>query len=101
MLIWLYVADELSYDKFHRDYQNIYRLALRGRLAGQEFNTANTSVPVGPAMLTDIPGVEEMVRVFPVGAHPVWLSAMKNIFIPKPKFSVPIPTFFPSSVLNG
>ncbi len=67
MLIWLYVADELSYDKFHRDYQNIYRLALRGRLAGQEFNTANTSVPVGPAMLTDIPGVEEMVRVFPVG----------------------------------
>ena len=68
MLIWLYVSDELSYDKFHRDYQNIYRIALRGRLAGQEFNTANTSVPVGPAMLTDIPGVEAMVRIFPVGS---------------------------------
>lgn len=68
MLIWLYVSDELSYDKFHRDYRNIYRLALRGRLAGQEFNTANTSVPVGPAMLTDIPGVEDMVRIFPIGS---------------------------------
>lgn len=68
MLIWLYVSDELSYDKFHRDYRNMYRVALRGRLAGQEFNTANTSVPLGPAMLTDIPGVEEMVRIFPVGS---------------------------------
>ncbi|MCX7636787.1 MAG: ABC transporter permease [Cyclobacteriaceae bacterium] len=67
MLIYLYISDELSFDKFHRDYQNIYRVGLNGRLAGQEFIVSNTSVPVGPAMLTDIPGVESMVRIFPVG----------------------------------
>jgi len=26
LLIFLYVTDELSYDKFHKDYQNIYRI---------------------------------------------------------------------------
>lgn len=67
MLIYLYVSDELSFDKFHRDYKSIYRVGLVGRLAGQEFIVSNTSLPVGPAMLTDIPGVEDMVRLFPVG----------------------------------
>lgn len=67
MLIYLYVRDELSYDKFHHNYKNIYRVGLIGRLAGQEINVANSSVPLGAAMVAEIPGAEEMVRLFPVG----------------------------------
>ncbi|GIV37800.1 MAG: ABC transporter permease [Cyclobacteriaceae bacterium] len=67
LLVYLYVTDELSYDRFHRGYGNIYRIGLHGRLAGQEIYTSNSSLPVGPAAVSDIPGVEEMVRLFPIG----------------------------------
>lgn len=69
MLVYLYVADELSYDRFHKGYENIYRIGLHNRLAGQEILTTSSSLPVGPACVSDIPGVEEMVRIFPVGSR--------------------------------
>jgi len=63
LFIFIYVQDELSYDKFHKDYQNIYRVGLHGKIAGQEVYTSNSCIPLGPAMTTEIPGVEEMLRV--------------------------------------
>jgi putative ABC transport system permease protein len=33
LFISLYVINELSYDRFHRNYENIYRLKVSGRLA--------------------------------------------------------------------
>ncbi|MBS1545526.1 MAG: ABC transporter permease [Bacteroidetes bacterium] len=67
LLIFIYVADELSYDKFHKGYEDIYRVALHGKIAGQEITTTTTCIPLGPAMKAEIPGVEEYVRVMPVG----------------------------------
>jgi putative ABC transport system permease protein len=63
LFIFIYVQDELSFDKFHKDYQNIYRVGLHGKIAGQEIYTSNSCIPLGPAMTTEIPGVEEMLRV--------------------------------------
>lgn len=63
LFIYIYVQDELSYDKFHKDYQNIYRVGLHGKIAGQEIFTSNSCIPLGPAMTAEIPGVEEMLRV--------------------------------------
>jgi putative ABC transport system permease protein len=63
LLIFVYVKDELSYDKFHNDYENLYRVGLHGKIAGQEIYTVNTSLPVGPTMKSDISGVEEMLRI--------------------------------------
>ena len=57
LLIFVYVKDELSYDKFHRDYESIYRVALHGKIAGQELRTSNSSLPVAPTMQAEIPGV--------------------------------------------
>ncbi len=59
LLIFIYVMDELSYDRFYQDYKNIYRVALHGRISGQEILTSNSSLPVGPAMKAEIPGIEE------------------------------------------
>ncbi len=67
ILIFMYVADELSYDRFHKDYQNVYRVALHGRISGQEILTSNSSLPVGPTMKNEIPGVEEVLRLVPAG----------------------------------
>jgi putative ABC transport system permease protein len=65
LLIFIYVQDELSYDRFHVGHQNLYRVALHGRISGQEIKTSNSCLPVGPAMKESIPGVEEMMRLMP------------------------------------
>lgn len=65
LLIFVYVQDELSYDRFHKNYENMYRIALHGKIAGQEIITANTSLPLGPAMKNEIPGIESYVRLMP------------------------------------
>jgi putative ABC transport system permease protein len=62
-IIGLYIFDELNFDKFHADQENIYSIALHGKIAGQEIYTSNTSPPIAPAMAAGIPGVESVVRV--------------------------------------
>lgn len=65
LFIFIYVQDELSYDKFHRDHEKIHRIALHGKISGQEIFTSNSSLPVGPTMQHEIPGVEEVLRLIP------------------------------------
>jgi putative ABC transport system permease protein len=65
LLIFVYVKEELSYDKFHRDYENLYRIGLQGKIAGQEIFTTNSCIPLGPAMKSDITGVEDYIRLIP------------------------------------
>jgi len=65
LLITVYVVDELSYDRFFRGHENIYRIGLNGRMSGQEFNTSSSCVPLGPTMKAEIPGIESFVRLFP------------------------------------
>ena len=63
LMLFIYVQDELSYDRFHKDYDKVYRIALHGKIGGQEVQTANSSLPVGPAMQAEIPGIEEVTRL--------------------------------------
>ncbi|MEQ9412551.1 MAG: ABC transporter permease, partial [Cyclobacteriaceae bacterium] len=65
LFIFIYVADELSYDRFHKDVDRMYRVGLLGRIAGQEFNTSSSSWPVGETMQEEIPGVEASLRLWP------------------------------------
>ncbi|MBY0436151.1 MAG: ABC transporter permease [Cyclobacteriaceae bacterium] len=63
LFIILYVADELSYDSFHKDTDNIFRIGLHGKIAGQEINTANSCPPLAAALISQIPGVESAIRL--------------------------------------
>ena len=67
LLIFVYVMDELSYDRFHKNSETIYRVGLHGKISGQEINTTNSSLPVGPTMKNEIPGVEDILRIVPAG----------------------------------
>jgi len=64
LFIFIYVTDELSYDRFHEDSDQIYRIGLLGKIAGQEFNTANSSWPVASTMQNEIPGIEAGLRLW-------------------------------------
>ena len=63
LLIILYIVDEFSYDKFHKDAGRIYRVNLMGRMSGQEFNSLYTSAPVASGFMNEIPGVEQACRI--------------------------------------
>jgi putative ABC transport system permease protein len=63
LFILVYIVDELSYDRFHQDASNIYRIGLHGKISGQELNTASSCPPLASAMVTEIPGVEAATRV--------------------------------------
>ena len=61
---------ELSYDRFHKNYENIYRLKIVGRMAGGELDQAVTAAPMAKAMVNDYPEVQLATRVTRLGA---WL----------------------------
>jgi putative ABC transport system permease protein len=70
LFISLYVINELSYDRFHKNYQNIYSLKVVGRMAGGVLDQAVTAAPMAQAMLKDYPEVLAAMRVNRMGA---WL----------------------------
>ncbi|MFH0842151.1 MAG: ABC transporter permease [Bacteroidota bacterium] len=70
LFITLYVINELSYDRFHKNYENIYRPVVVGRMAGGELNQAITAAPMAQAILNDYPEVIHATRVTRMGA---WL----------------------------
>ncbi len=65
LLIGLYINDELSFDKFHEDYENIYLTGLHLNIGGQEFKTTGSCPPLASTMLQDIPGIQDVTRVNP------------------------------------
>jgi putative ABC transport system permease protein len=63
----VYVINELSYDRFHKNYENIYRIKVIGRMAGGEINQAITAAPMAQAILKDYPEVLQVARVRGLG----------------------------------
>lgn len=45
MLIFLYISDELSYDRFHARADHMYRVNLLGKISGQDIHTSTTCRP--------------------------------------------------------
>jgi putative ABC transport system permease protein len=70
LFISLYVINELSYDRFHKNYENIYSIKVVGRLAGGVLDQAVTAAPMASAILNDYPEVLAATRVTQLGA---WL----------------------------
>jgi putative ABC transport system permease protein len=62
LLIILYVADEISYDKFQQGGDRMYRIGFKGRLQGNEFEMATSPAPVAEAIGREIPEVEATIR---------------------------------------
>ncbi len=64
LFIMLYIFDELSYDRFHANIHQMYRVGLIGRLAGQEVHVAATPPPLAQGMVNEVPGVESAIRMW-------------------------------------
>jgi putative ABC transport system permease protein len=64
ILILLYVQDELTYDKFHENHNQIYRAGLHATNQGNEFMIAISCVPLAPTLVRDYPEVISVTRLF-------------------------------------
>lgn len=71
ILILLFVLDELSYDKFNKDYDRIQRISVQAKVQGPEFRAALSCVPIGPTLVKELPGVEQYTRLFRFGGNPL------------------------------
>lgn len=65
IIILLYVANELSYDRFHSNADRIYRVTINGLVGGNEFHHAVSAPPMAKALVDDLPEVINAVRLQP------------------------------------
>ena len=65
LVIFFFVKDELSYDRFHKNADQIYRVISKGLFKGKKFDAATMGAPVASRMVTDYPEVLSAVRLYP------------------------------------
>ena len=64
MLILLFVQDEVSYDRFHTQASQLYRIVLDTTTPdGNEIKTGATGLPQGPAFAAELPEIADFCRV--------------------------------------
>lgn len=63
MLILLYVKDEVSFDKFHKNENNIYRIVTKSKHEGKVYQDGNTGFLQGPRFTQNVPGIQSFVRI--------------------------------------
>ena len=67
LLIVIFIKNELSYDRFHKDADRIFQVVINGNMNGQEFWGGNTPPPVGAALTNNIPEIETYTRFYEPG----------------------------------
>jgi len=63
MAIALYVFDEFSYDRFHVNAPNLYRVVEKQNQAGTWYNVASTPGPLAPALKADFAEIQNYCRI--------------------------------------
>lgn len=64
VLIYIFVRDELRYDRFHEKADRIYRLVFERRGEGAPHSASAVSTGYAPAMLREFPEIEAAVRLY-------------------------------------
>jgi len=77
MLLFLWVQDELSYDRYHKNAERIYRVIYQWEKNGQVNRFAVTPAPLGPALVDEFPEIQKAVRF---GTNKFIVRYKKKIF---------------------
>ncbi len=91
IIIILFVNNELSYDKFNKNADQIYRITVKGMISSHEINMAVSPSPMGATLKNDLPEVVSYTRLRSFG-FPV--LRYKNKAFSEERFFVADSTFF-------
>lgn len=67
LVIFLYLSDEMSYDKYHNDLDRIYRIGVRIDSTTTGEGSAQVCAPVARVLRENFPQVETVAQTFKVG----------------------------------
>ncbi len=65
VLIYLWILDEMSFDKHHENYDDIYRIVSTWDNADGDFRISATAPPLAPKFEESFPEITETARFFP------------------------------------
>lgn len=80
ILILIYVQDELSYDKFHRDANRIFRVVITIDTRGVPTSFALTMGPLAAALVHDYAEITDAVQILPAGTVQVSPAADRHYY---------------------
>lgn len=75
MFIWMYVENEMNYDKSYNHNKQIYRICVKGTMAGSHLNQAVTAAPLAKTLRKEVSGVVTATRIARFGD---WLIRYKD-----------------------
>ena len=64
LLLSIWIQDELSYDRYHENANQIYRVVSRYESDGRINQFVMTPAPLAPALLSEFPEIEKAVRFY-------------------------------------
>jgi len=67
LLIMLWVFDELSFDRFHENANNLYRVEQDYFFSGETYHVYPTPAPMGPGIKAEVPEIVEQTRYAVLG----------------------------------
>jgi putative ABC transport system permease protein len=67
ILIALFVTDELRYDRFFENADQIYRVNINGKMGDGEFYAGYTPPPAGATLTDNFPEIESYTRIYRPG----------------------------------
>lgn len=67
LFLIIYVSDEVSYDKYHKNADRIYRVSSKLTETDDQFTWIVAQIPFGPQAASEYPEIESFVRVFNLG----------------------------------
>jgi putative ABC transport system permease protein len=67
MFLLLYILDELSYDRYHDNANNIYRVVSNIKEPDNAFTWAVAQIPLGDELQDNYPEVKNVVRYYNIG----------------------------------
>ena len=77
LMIWLWVQDELSFDRFHANGDRIYRVERKFDFRDMHGQSPTTSGPYGAALASDYPEIMKFVRLH---RNELSVKDQRNIF---------------------
>lgn len=81
LVIGLYIWNEWQVDRFHTNFQSIYRITEKQNQAGSLYSVAVTPGPLAPKLLEDFPQIKNAVRM---GSWSGTLRVGDKVFQPQP-----------------